>query len=238
MTHLPAAESNPAQLHRLNAWLAAKRGDVDTERRELERLLAADPADLTALDRLAQLAEKDGQPARAAELLAQEGRNRSAARSLRETLRAETADSRRGGNGPPGRAARPPVRGPSFSHRGDLGRPRPQGPAARSSAVERSPAKGAVAPTRIASNRPIVDLLFDQRPRTRNRDQESMGNSQKQRRRPRGRRDLRLGPTPTAQRWRPIALAGAGPRHGSVAIGRDHLAVGLGPQRPPGRDGD
>ena len=68
MTHLPAAESKPAQLHRLNAWLAAKRGDVDTERRELERLLAADPADLTALDRLAQLAEKDGQPARAAEL--------------------------------------------------------------------------------------------------------------------------------------------------------------------------
>ena len=62
LTHLPAAESNPAQLHRLNAWLAAHRGDVDTERRELEHLLAGDPADLTALDRLAQLAEKDGQP--------------------------------------------------------------------------------------------------------------------------------------------------------------------------------
>ena len=41
LTHLPAAESTPAQLHRLNAWLAAKRGDVATERRELERLVAA-----------------------------------------------------------------------------------------------------------------------------------------------------------------------------------------------------
>jgi enediyne biosynthesis protein E4 len=69
LTHLPAAESNPAQLHRLNAWLSSKRGDFETERSELERLVAADPADRTALGRLAQLAEKDGQPARAAELL-------------------------------------------------------------------------------------------------------------------------------------------------------------------------
>jgi enediyne biosynthesis protein E4 len=68
LAHLPAAESNPAQLHRLDAWLSSKRGDVETERRELERLLMADPADGAALDRLAQLAEKDGQPARAAEL--------------------------------------------------------------------------------------------------------------------------------------------------------------------------
>ncbi len=63
MTQLPAAESTPAQLHRLNAWLAAKQGDVAAERRELELLVEADPADLTALDRLAELAEKDGQPA-------------------------------------------------------------------------------------------------------------------------------------------------------------------------------
>jgi enediyne biosynthesis protein E4 len=68
LTHLPAAESNPAQLHRLDAWLSLKRGDVQTERTELERLLGADPADRYALDRLAQLAEKEGQPARAAEL--------------------------------------------------------------------------------------------------------------------------------------------------------------------------
>ena len=32
LTHLPAAESTPAQVHRLEAWLAANRGDVATER--------------------------------------------------------------------------------------------------------------------------------------------------------------------------------------------------------------
>lgn len=69
LTHLPATEWNPAQLLRLRAWLSFQRGDVEAERRELERLLAADPADRNALDRLALLAEKDGQPGRATELL-------------------------------------------------------------------------------------------------------------------------------------------------------------------------
>jgi len=68
LKHLPAEASIPAQILRLKAWLSSHRGDVESERRELERLIAADPADLTALDRLAQLAEKNGQPARAAEL--------------------------------------------------------------------------------------------------------------------------------------------------------------------------
>jgi len=71
MTHLPAMESNPARFHRLNAWLADQRGDVATERRELELLVAADPADVTALARLAELAEKEDQRARAAELVHQ-----------------------------------------------------------------------------------------------------------------------------------------------------------------------
>jgi enediyne biosynthesis protein E4 len=68
LTHLPAAESTAAQLYRLSAWLSSRRGDIQTERRELQRLVAVDPGDLTALDRLAQLAEKEGQPAHAAEL--------------------------------------------------------------------------------------------------------------------------------------------------------------------------
>jgi hypothetical protein len=68
MTRIPAEESTPAQLNRLRADLAADRGDVATERRELERLREIDPADPTALDRLVQLAEQDGKPARAAEL--------------------------------------------------------------------------------------------------------------------------------------------------------------------------
>jgi enediyne biosynthesis protein E4 len=68
MTHLPAAESTPAHVPRLNAWLAAHRGDVAAGRRELESLSAIDPADRTALDRLAQLADKDSRPAESAAL--------------------------------------------------------------------------------------------------------------------------------------------------------------------------
>jgi enediyne biosynthesis protein E4 len=65
--HLPVDEAMPAQVHEIAAWLSFRRGDVVAERRELEHLIALDPADLTALDRLAQLAEIDGQPARATE---------------------------------------------------------------------------------------------------------------------------------------------------------------------------
>jgi thioredoxin-like negative regulator of GroEL len=64
--HLPAAESSPAEVHRLAAWLAAHRGDAKAERRALERLIAADPGDGPALDRLAELARLQGQPDRAA----------------------------------------------------------------------------------------------------------------------------------------------------------------------------
>ncbi len=65
LKHLPARDTTPVQVHRVKAWLAAKYGDVDGERSELERLSLADPADMTALDRLAQLADKEGQPAQA-----------------------------------------------------------------------------------------------------------------------------------------------------------------------------
>jgi tetratricopeptide (TPR) repeat protein len=68
LKHLPAEGSTPAQVHRLKAWLAAHRGDVSTERQELENLLAIDPTDRTALGRLTWLAEKDGRPDRIAEL--------------------------------------------------------------------------------------------------------------------------------------------------------------------------
>ncbi len=67
LEHLPVAEATPAQVHRLAAWLAARRGDASAERQALERLLAADPGDVAALDRLAGLAVRDGQPDRAGE---------------------------------------------------------------------------------------------------------------------------------------------------------------------------
>ena len=68
LKHLPAEESTPAQVQKLAAWFAARRGDVESERRALERLIAADPTDFVALDRLAELAAENGQPDRAAEL--------------------------------------------------------------------------------------------------------------------------------------------------------------------------
>ena len=70
--HLPAGESTLAQRHRLSAWLCAHRGDVEGERQALESLAAADPTDMAALDRLAQLGEKAGQPARVVELKGKE----------------------------------------------------------------------------------------------------------------------------------------------------------------------
>jgi enediyne biosynthesis protein E4 len=71
LKHLPVAESSPAEVHRLAAWFAARRGDAQVERRALERLIAADPGDSAALDRLAELAVGDGRPDRAAELRSQ-----------------------------------------------------------------------------------------------------------------------------------------------------------------------
>ncbi|GAC1473707.1 MAG: hypothetical protein NVSMB9_22810 [Isosphaeraceae bacterium] len=69
LEHLPAEDWSPAGIQKLAAWLAARRGDVGSERRALETLLDADPADLEALDRLAELAAKDGQKERAAALV-------------------------------------------------------------------------------------------------------------------------------------------------------------------------
>ena len=68
LAHLPAEVSTPAQVQKLAAWFAAQRGDVEIERRALERLIAADPADFVALDRLAELAVRNDQPDRAGEL--------------------------------------------------------------------------------------------------------------------------------------------------------------------------
>ena len=121
MAHLPATEANPGRFHRQNAWLAAHQGDLAAERRELNLLVAADPADVSAVARLAQLAEREGQAAARAELMrttAEIDRRLARYRQLRGP---ETALSRRGGNGPPGQAARPPFRGPSISDHRDRG---------------------------------------------------------------------------------------------------------------------
>jgi enediyne biosynthesis protein E4 len=66
--HLPVDESTPAEVQRLIAWLAEFRGDVDSERRALEQLIALNPADLNTLDRLVAIAQKEGKSDRADEL--------------------------------------------------------------------------------------------------------------------------------------------------------------------------
>ena len=81
ISHLPVDDTSPnPEIYRLGAWFCARQGDNESERQELERLVAVDPADLTALLRLAQLTEMAGQSARAREL---RGR-----RAEMETLRA------------------------------------------------------------------------------------------------------------------------------------------------------
>ncbi len=67
LEHLPAGESSPAQVRRLTAWLAARRGDAQAEKQAWERLIAADPGDGDALDRLAELAVRCNEPDRADE---------------------------------------------------------------------------------------------------------------------------------------------------------------------------
>ena len=65
LKHLPATEATPAEVHKLSAWFALKRGDIEAERKALERMIAADPADFLAVDRLVDLAVKEGQEERA-----------------------------------------------------------------------------------------------------------------------------------------------------------------------------
>jgi thioredoxin-like negative regulator of GroEL len=65
---LPAPELTPALVQKLVAWFAAQREDTKSERAALTRLIAADPADFTALDRLVELEVKEGQPDSAREL--------------------------------------------------------------------------------------------------------------------------------------------------------------------------
>ena len=68
LAHLPASESTNAQVNRIGAWLAAKQEDRAAERLALERLVAIEPADLTAVKRLAELARDDGRPEAIAEM--------------------------------------------------------------------------------------------------------------------------------------------------------------------------
>ena len=63
-----AGELTPPQTDRVHAWLAASEGDRSAEQRALDRVVAADPGDLAAWKRLADLARQDRRPDRATEI--------------------------------------------------------------------------------------------------------------------------------------------------------------------------
>jgi tetratricopeptide (TPR) repeat protein len=65
---LPSDRFDAAAVHRLRAWLAARRGDASLEQKELGELLRGAPADTRALERLAALVFASGNT-RAAEQL-------------------------------------------------------------------------------------------------------------------------------------------------------------------------
>jgi enediyne biosynthesis protein E4 len=66
--HLPAAGFTPRQVAALRAWLAGLGFDRQAERSALEALVAVDPGETAAIERLADLAAQDHQPDRLADL--------------------------------------------------------------------------------------------------------------------------------------------------------------------------
>jgi enediyne biosynthesis protein E4 len=62
LKHLPAAGWNNSEIEKLTAWFAERRGDDEAERASLAHLIAADPCDFAALDRLIALRLQSGQP--------------------------------------------------------------------------------------------------------------------------------------------------------------------------------
>ncbi len=66
--HLPVSDVPRARVARLIAWLAARRGDGEGERKALEESAALNRRDTSALERLADLATQAGDTKRVAEL--------------------------------------------------------------------------------------------------------------------------------------------------------------------------
>ena len=118
LDHLPAAESNPAEVHRLAAWFAARKGDVAAERRALLQLVEADPADGAAFDRLAELAVTGRPVCPSRRATAAEGGARSDQGPVPGALAPRPTAARRGQDGRPGGATGSLVRGQGLRHCG------------------------------------------------------------------------------------------------------------------------
>ncbi len=68
LPHLDVNDFPPARVHEIRAWFAARRGDSGAERQALEHAIAADLGDGAALERLAELATREGRADDAARL--------------------------------------------------------------------------------------------------------------------------------------------------------------------------
>jgi enediyne biosynthesis protein E4 len=68
LARLPAAEATAAEIRKIEAWLAARRGDRGAEERALDRALTEDPADSVSRRQLIELARVGGRTTRVSEL--------------------------------------------------------------------------------------------------------------------------------------------------------------------------
>ena len=127
LKHLPTTESSAAEMQKLAAWFALKRGDTESERRALERLIAAAPADFQALDRLVDLLLKDGQNNQAG-LLREKKAAIQRVQARYEKLYRRNQPSRDAAEMAPRPSARPSVRGRGFPDRRGCGRHRSRRP--------------------------------------------------------------------------------------------------------------
>jgi tetratricopeptide (TPR) repeat protein len=66
LARIPPDDFRPEEAWSIRAWLAARRGDAEAERAALEQVIAIEPGDTRALDRLAELAVGAGRADRAA----------------------------------------------------------------------------------------------------------------------------------------------------------------------------
>ncbi|QEH38840.1 FG-GAP repeat protein [Aquisphaera giovannonii] len=67
-SHLPAGQFEAIEVQGLRAWLAARNGDAEGERRALQEVVGEEPGNAHALERLAALATRDGRPRDAEDL--------------------------------------------------------------------------------------------------------------------------------------------------------------------------
>ena len=68
LVHLPADREPEGLVPALRAWFAARRGDTETERRALRQAVDLNPADASAIERLAALEREAGRPEEAVRL--------------------------------------------------------------------------------------------------------------------------------------------------------------------------